>query len=1215
MNITTETNKAENSDYQLGPLAIAAATATKIGTFFVTNKFIGNIKIPGTKIQDLRYLSLQFVNKSPWNMALGKDKNAAYSVRELILNGIKGMEEQLFKVPRVFSAYNLYSEGYLSQEINRIGSIFVPAEQLALQANYLKSISKGKITSDMLRDGLTVRGAGGAFDSLELVHDIDGANPSVVLKNAKVMFADWASEIDRHAYEVAKASGSKVSPRLGYSSKFFQTSQIMHGGTVPKIGPELQIRGGQTLFQDAFEKVSTIFSAGVHNYMKLADNPFEALLSPLESVFGSNTSVPNFLKKGSKFWEAAGLKDLLGVGGWKQVITSKGTGALLKQHALRALPILGLGIAAYKVIDETLRGTPIIKDTRLGGGLSGTAASLYQDASMGYATFSNLTGLTKLSKLQEEKAPGSTNLSAVAALPISLAIAGGTAAKTQDWMERMPVLNKTVAPDRYLNTIAKIESKGNLLSSISKHLKLADRGRVGAYAITGAAAGLIASLPFLAGAIGSKKTPEELQKVYSGEELQEVKQGRNWITGITPYEGDGIKHFAPHWTVQAITDAAKRSKLGRLYGNPLLRMARRIADPYVVERETDKDRPYVYWGPSDHGMGVFEKLSYPVKEIFKPTIVAHPEALGLDHPSRLKRGKDIVPESLKGTKYDNTLNAPPLPEAPNTKKTWLREGIGSIKDTMGLIGFGYGSTLDKMAKGQSSLSSDAIYESSGRILSAQRAYWDKGLGDMALSSEFIRRLNPQRDYGPEYVQGAIRNTQPEWMNESSKYGDPYSAIESGELRLPGRGYIQLHPELKGVNPEDYPAAYRMAILHDTARMTPEYYRAKAQVETDMANGDINDKGLRLYQETLRQEELQKQDETGNFDNGDRGLVNSYWYGLKRLGKGLPTEHLYPLAPAHKFMGPVDAISEYRSKEVVDKPFKVWSNPVADYIKPAYNQTMSITTGGNFIPQETKERRDINNQFELMQHGKNALLREEAKQYSDAGDYEASAFIKSGIKKTAYDYTRFADLEEHAGQIQPRERKYFRQFSETSGRNRSEAYKLSDPIMKEMLSGQWQKDDMMNAVQNEELFEMERHAEKIGGNTNPLAMMDSGRLPDRDFIGYAPGVNLNAFKVKVVSQLGKNIRDHNLWKEDERQARLSDSLARGISLSSPTAAVQSVNREVQKKQVSNILNSSGFTGARVSAIPIAGRSVVEFNGSNNNERAIHKQMRDDGYVTI
>jgi hypothetical protein len=55
-----------------------------------------------------------------------------------------------------------------------------------------------------------------------------------------------------------------------------------------------------------------------------------------------------------------------------------------------------------------------------------------------------------------------------------------------------------------------------------------------------------------------------------------------------------------------------------------------------------------------------------------------------------------------------------------------------------------------------------------------------------------------------------------------KVGDPYVRVDDGYARLPGAGYEALHPELKGLNPEDYPDIRKLRILSDVAPYSREY---------------------------------------------------------------------------------------------------------------------------------------------------------------------------------------------------------------------------------------------------------------------------------------------------------------------------------------------------------------------------------------------------------
>ncbi|MGA7859392.1 MAG: hypothetical protein WCA11_15770, partial [Terracidiphilus sp.] len=67
----------------------------------------------------------------------------------------------------------------------------------------------------------------------------------------------------------------------------------------------------------------------------------------------------------------------------------------------------------------------------------------------------------------------------------------------------------------------------------------------------------------------------------------------------------------------------------------------------------------------------------------------------------------------------------------------------------------------------------------------------------------------------------IPNHAASWLPGDDYYtnfheGDPFIKVPEGYARLPGAGYEVLHPELKGMDPEDYPDIHKMAILADVA---------------------------------------------------------------------------------------------------------------------------------------------------------------------------------------------------------------------------------------------------------------------------------------------------------------------------------------------------------------------------------------------------------------
>jgi hypothetical protein len=87
----------------------------------------------------------------------------------------------------------------------------------------------------------------------------------------------------------------------------------------------------------------------------------------------------------------------------------------------------------------------------------------------------------------------------------------------------------------------------------------------------------------------------------------------------------------------------------------------------------------------------------------------------------------------------------------------------------------------------------------------------------------------------------IPNTAPSCLPGDDYYtnfhvGDPFIKVDQGFARLPGAGYAALHPELKDVDPEDYPDIHKMAILADVAPYSREYHTIRQRV-AQQARGD------------------------------------------------------------------------------------------------------------------------------------------------------------------------------------------------------------------------------------------------------------------------------------------------------------------------------------------------------------------------------------------
>jgi hypothetical protein len=130
-----------------------------------------------------------------------------------------------------------------------------------------------------------------------------------------------------------------------------------------------------------------------------------------------------------------------------------------------------------------------------------------------------------------------------------------------------------------------------------------------------------------------------------------------------------------------------------------------------------------------------------------------------------------------------------------------------------------------------------------------RRYYEKELGagvgpSMSGTEHFgytepFRRFVERASFSPQANE--IPNTAPSWLPDDDYYtnfhvGDPFIKVDEGYARLPGAGYAAIHPELEGVNPEDYPDIHKLAILADVAPYSCEYHNARQRVG-QQAQGD------------------------------------------------------------------------------------------------------------------------------------------------------------------------------------------------------------------------------------------------------------------------------------------------------------------------------------------------------------------------------------------
>jgi hypothetical protein len=172
----------------------------------------------------------------------------------------------------------------------------------------------------------------------------------------------------------------------------------------------------------------------------------------------------------------------------------------------------------------------------------------------------------------------------------------------------------------------------------------------------------------------------------------------------------------------------------------------------------------------------------------------------------------------------------------------LRQRTNIFAEYTGLYGFAAKSAYQGLFPNTNSLGKEVDFQESRQLSSFTRRYYEKelgaGIGPHPSGAEHFgytepfRRFVQHQTFSPQANE--IPNTAAFWLSGDDYYtnfhkGDPLLKVDEGYARLPGAGYAALHPELKDVDPEDYPDIHKMAILADVAPYSREYNTYRQRV--------------------------------------------------------------------------------------------------------------------------------------------------------------------------------------------------------------------------------------------------------------------------------------------------------------------------------------------------------------------------------------------------
>lgn len=393
---------------------------------------------------------------------------------------------------------------------------------------------------------------------------------------------------------------------LGYAAS---TGQTLYKSDIPVEDDLIKlIIGGQNRFQSFGRQATGLGTTYVGRFNELLRQPFE--LEPFRTVFGK---VEPLLKKISPYGFAV----------------KPGTGLeMMGRFAFKYGLGLGAAYMGYQTVDYMLRQSEMLDDTLLEEGLTAGIATLGIRANLALSKAAEMTGLHTYREAQEDIAPGSTSLQKLLALPLVGgfgALTAGYAAKVYSMAQAQikdPKLTSAGARklieeaaenfggDDWYSHIGKsfttetgnLYNRQDMIGTIMRKIATPEEGAlrfklvgkigpVKLIGLAGMAAGAALALPFLPGALIPSTRPEELERIYSGEQEVAIRKGRFWEFGRSPYEGGRIMYYRPHWYPRMLMRAKEKAIYGEEELSPIEKFYKRELT-YQLEQEHYQDRPY-----------------------------------------------------------------------------------------------------------------------------------------------------------------------------------------------------------------------------------------------------------------------------------------------------------------------------------------------------------------------------------------------------------------------------------------------------------------------------------------------------------------------------------------------------------------------------------------------------------------------------------------------
>lgn len=500
------------------------------------------------------------------------------------------------------------------------------------------------------------------------------------------------------------------------------------------------------------------------------------------------------------------------------------------------------------------------------------------------------------------------------------------------------------------------------------------------------------------------------------------------------------------------------------------------------------------------------------------------------------------------------------------------------QELFGIYGFAFGSMRESLGLGTQDFSPSApVLRSSSKMTSSTRSFWELnigGLGDAPLSiegdlgnvefSEIVRRFVPKERTDVDYINPILNsmNEKAPWLPGSNyftdfKTGDPFTAVEEGEMRLPGVAYErlhQMHPDATG----KYGMVDRLSILGDVAPYSDEYktmYKMALSEASPAQRQSIEDIDRKVQTKKIKHEFTPYKYKYSSIGGPN---MTGFEHSVGRIWERM--SHLNTLFNS-KFLPHTTAVEDWERNNVYGSTFPQWQNPINDFIKPmTYNASQrnpllaslvmgtagslfassakgkavgavvggtigfvasSLAkikegiTGDRYIPTPRKKELALEEDIDMLTYIKNKRLESLAKQQ---GDQQGALQYSDAASRTMYGADVYSgDVEKLASAIPTRKREHFRAMLFAPKEERSRILSTAGRLERRMYQAAWgyrveEKPDLGEYFQSHE-------------------------LPSADSDIWASSTNMEYVKIKMGQSLGLDMSQMGYYPQQVKEANL------------------------------------------------------------------------------